>query len=91
MLATKYTGMYNMVDTYPKIRSNFHGNGSKSLRLAITASLAKLQTDYVDILYVHWWDFTTSIPEIMHNLNDLVASGRVLYLGISDSLRRGWL
>jgi hypothetical protein len=42
-------------------------------------------TDYVDVLYVHWWDFTTSVPELMQSLNALVASGKVLYLGVSDT------
>jgi len=36
-------------------------------------------------LYVHWWDYTTSIPELMQSLNALVLSGKVLYLGISDT------
>lgn len=36
-------------------------------------------------LYVHWWDYNTSIPEVMQSLNHLVASGKVLYLGISDT------
>lgn len=36
-------------------------------------------------LYVHWWDYTTSIPEMMQSLNQLVQSGKVLYLGISDT------
>lgn len=36
-------------------------------------------------LYVHWWDFSTSIPELMQSLNQLVASGKVLYVGISDT------
>lgn len=44
-----------------------------------------MQTHYIDLLYVHWWDYNTSIPELMQNLNDLVASGKVLYLGISDT------
>jgi aryl-alcohol dehydrogenase-like predicted oxidoreductase len=34
---------------------------------------------------VHWWDFTTSIPELMQSLNQVVASGKVLYLGVSDT------
>merc|ERR1712093_17520 len=38
-----------------------------------------------DLLYVHWWDFTCSIPELMQSLNHLVAAGKVLYLGISDT------
>lgn len=36
-------------------------------------------------LYVHWWDYSTSIPELMQALNQLVLSGKVLYLGISDT------
>ncbi|KAI1483051.1 NADP-dependent oxidoreductase domain-containing protein [Daldinia eschscholtzii] len=55
------------------------------MRLSLEASLRKLQTSYVDILYVHWWDYTTTISELMHGLNDLVTSGKVLYLGISDT------
>jgi len=84
VLATKYSGLYNMQDSKVQIRSNTQGNGSKSLRLSVESSLLRLKTSYIDILYVHWWDYTTSIPEIMHNLNDLVTSGKVLYLGISD-------
>jgi aryl-alcohol dehydrogenase-like predicted oxidoreductase len=34
---------------------------------------------------VAWWDHTTSIPELMHSLNDLVSAGKVLYLGIMDT------
>lgn len=36
-------------------------------------------------LYVHWWDYTTSIHELMQSLNQLVQSGKVLYLGVSDT------
>lgn len=55
------------------------------MRVSIDASLSKLRTNYVDILYVHWWDFNTSIEEVMNNLHNLVVAGKVLYLGISDS------
>src|SRR6202011_451214 len=48
-------------------------------------SLRKLRTDYLDILYVHWWDYTTSIEEVMHSLDIVVKSGKVFYLGISDT------
>lgn len=53
--------------------------------MSLRQSLAKLQTDYLDILYVHWWDWTTSIEEIMDSLHDVVQQGKVLYLGISDT------
>lgn len=36
-------------------------------------------------LYIHWWDFSTSIEEVMQSLNQLIASGKVLYLGVSDT------
>ncbi|KAI6903635.1 Norsolorinic acid reductase [Hortaea werneckii] len=66
-------------------KSNFVGNNQKSMKLSIEDSLKKLQTTYIDLFYVHWWDFTTTIPEVMHSLNDLVVAGKVLYLGISDT------
>jgi len=44
-----------------------------------------LRTSYIDILYVHWWDWTTSVEEIINALHNLVVQGKVLYLGISDA------
>ncbi|KAF2164718.1 hypothetical protein M409DRAFT_67817 [Zasmidium cellare ATCC 36951] len=83
VLATKFTTGY-MNHEKDKIQANFGGNSTKSMKVSVAASLRKLQTSYIDILYVHWWDYTTTIPELMHSLNDLVVSGQVLYLGISD-------
>ncbi|KAF1992503.1 norsolorinic acid reductase [Aulographum hederae CBS 113979] len=86
-IATKYTtGFRNHNrDTTEPLQSNFVGNSMKSMRTSVEHSLKKLQTDYIDLLYLHWWDFTTSIPEVMNGLNNLVTSGKVLYLGISDT------
>jgi aryl-alcohol dehydrogenase-like predicted oxidoreductase len=84
VLATKYSTGYQGHHK-DKIQSNFGGNGTKSMKLSVEASLRKLQTTYIDLLYVHWWDYTVTIPELMHSLNDLVVSGKVLYLGISDT------
>jgi aryl-alcohol dehydrogenase-like predicted oxidoreductase len=53
--------------------------------MSVRDSLKKLQTDFIDILYLHWWDHTTSIEEIMDSLHMLVEQGKVLYLGISDT------
>ncbi|KAI4179138.1 MAG: hypothetical protein LQ348_005460 [Seirophora lacunosa] len=81
--ATKFT---NGFVAEPKgVKANFQGNHAKSLRVSLDASLRKLQTDYVDLLYVHWWDFTTSIPELMQSLHHVVVAGKVIYLGISDT------
>ncbi|KFZ03567.1 hypothetical protein V502_10841 [Pseudogymnoascus sp. VKM F-4520 (FW-2644)] len=65
--------------------ANFAGNSRRSLHVAVRDSLRKLQTDYIDIYYVHYWDFTTSIKELMDSLHILVEQGKVLYLGASDT------
>ncbi|OJJ98575.1 hypothetical protein ASPACDRAFT_122437 [Aspergillus aculeatus ATCC 16872] len=84
VLATKYSNLCQF-DPAPKISTNTAGNGTKSMRQSLEASLRRLQTSYVDILYVHYWDYATSIAELMHGLNDLVVAGKVHYLGISDT------
>lgn len=63
---------------------NYTGSNAKSLKLSVTASLKKLRTDYINILYVHWWGWGSSIKEVMDNLHHLVASSKVLYLGASN-------
>ncbi|KAJ5669172.1 sterigmatocystin biosynthesis dehydrogenase stcV [Penicillium macrosclerotiorum] len=57
----------------------------KIMRISVERSLQKLETDYIDLLYVHWCDFISSVDEVMHGLNSLVAVGKVLYLGVSDT------
>ena len=52
---------------------------------ACEASLERLGTDYIDLYWVHAWDFTTPIEEVMRGLDDLVSAGKVLYVGISDT------
>ncbi|KAM0202832.1 hypothetical protein ACHAPI_001000 [Fusarium lateritium] len=85
VLATKYTTNFRAGPGSSNILVNFTGNGSKSLRVSVEASLQNLQTDYIDLLYVHWYDGNTTIPELMQSLNQLVLSGKVLHLGISDT------
>jgi aryl-alcohol dehydrogenase-like predicted oxidoreductase len=84
VIATKFTTSYRAGHD-DEIIINSTGNGTKSLHLSLNASLKKLKTDYIDLLYVHWWDFTCSIPELMQSLNVMVNQGKVLYLGISDT------
>ncbi len=84
VLATKYANPYKAPSTVTQ-KSNLGGNGLKTMRLSIEASLKRLQTSYIDIFYVHFWDYTVSVPELMQGLNDLVTSGKVNYLGISDA------
>nr|POE53363.1 norsolorinic acid reductase a [Quercus suber] len=85
VIATKFTTGFRPASAHEKIKSNFQGNHAKSLKVSVEHSLKKLQTSYIDLLYVHWWDYTTSIPELMNSLHHLVASGKVLYLGVSDT------
>ncbi|KAJ5623838.1 Aldo/keto reductase [Penicillium lagena] len=65
--------------------ANFAGNSRRSIHVGARDSLKKLRTDYIDIYYVHFWDFTTSIKEVMDALHILVEQGKVLYLGASDT------
>lgn len=85
VIATKFTTCFRAGYGDKEILVNAAGNGTKSLHLSLEASLKKLQTNYIDLLYVHWWDFTCSIPELMQSLNTMVQQGKVLYLGISDT------
>ncbi|PGH18388.1 hypothetical protein AJ79_00455 [Helicocarpus griseus UAMH5409] len=84
IIATKYSTGYQ-THHKERIQANYGGNSTKSMRVSVDASLRKLRTTYIDLFYVHWWDYTVSIPELMHGLNDLVRSGKVIYLGVSDT------
>jgi hypothetical protein len=56
------------------------------MHISVEASLKKLRTSYIDLFYVHWWDYETSIKEVMDGLHSLVMQGKVLYL-VSNALR----
>jgi aryl-alcohol dehydrogenase-like predicted oxidoreductase len=66
-------------------KANKAGNHRKNMNQSIEASLKRLNTDYIDVYYVHAWDFTVKPEELMRNLEYLVASGKVLSIGISDT------
>jgi len=85
VIATKYSTNFKRGQDDITHKVNYSGNHAKSLRVSVEASLKKLRTSYLDILYVHWWDWTTSVEEIMNALHNLVVQGKVLYLGISDA------
>jgi aryl-alcohol dehydrogenase-like predicted oxidoreductase len=57
----------------------------KNLVQSLEASLKRLGTDYVDILYVHAWDGLAPVTEVMRALDDQVRLGKVLYLAVSDT------
>ena len=79
VVATKYTLMTRSGDP------NAAGNQRKNMVQALEASLKRLRTDYVDLFWVHAWDFLTPVEEVMRGLDDLVRAGKVLYVGISDT------
>ena len=64
---------------------NAGGNHRKNLVQALEASLRRLRTGYVDVLWLHAWDYLTPPGEVMRALDDQVRLGKVLYLGISDT------
>ncbi|KAI0344203.1 aryl-alcohol dehydrogenase [NADP(+)] [Trametopsis cervina] len=84
VIATKYSHSWKRHEDIPQ-RSHYVGNSNKSLRISVEASLKKLRTSYIDILYLHWWDYATSVEEVMNSLHNLVVQGKVLYLGVSDT------
>ncbi|KAF9455189.1 NADP-dependent oxidoreductase domain-containing protein, partial [Collybia nuda] len=84
-IATKYTTNFKRGNQGVAQQILYVGNGSKSLHISVEASLKKLRTSYLDLLYVHWWDHETSIEEVMRSLHTLVLARKVLYLGISDT------
>lgn len=64
---------------------NARGNSRKNMMESVHASLKRLNTDYIDLYWVHFKDETTPIEEIMRGLDDLVTQGKVHYVGISDA------
>ncbi|EHJ56928.1 hypothetical protein HMPREF9318_00371 [Streptococcus urinalis FB127-CNA-2] len=62
---------------------NTTGSSRKAIFNQVNASLKRLGTDYIDLLYVHRWDYNTPIEETMSALNDLVRAGKVRYIGAS--------
>jgi aryl-alcohol dehydrogenase-like predicted oxidoreductase len=79
VVATKYS--LDMGDGDP----NLSGNHRKNMVQAVEASLKRLGTDYIDLLWLHIWDFTTPVDELMRAFDDLVRQGKILYAGISDT------
>ncbi len=79
VIATKFSG-----NLYPG-DPNGGGSGRKSIVTACENSLRRLQTDYIDLYWLHNWDVNTPIEETMAALDDLVRAGKVRYLGVSDT------
>ncbi|WP_217165630.1 aldo/keto reductase [Streptomyces sp. AC512_CC834] len=79
VLATKYSTLRRPGDP------NSGGAHRKNLFASVESSLRRLNTDYIDLLYLHVWDDTTSVDEILRGMQDLVRQGKVLYLAICST------
>jgi aryl-alcohol dehydrogenase-like predicted oxidoreductase len=78
VIATKYSA--NMRPDDP----NSGGNSRKSMVHSVEASLKRLRSEYIDLLWVHMWDSVTPIEEVMRGLDALIRAGKILYVGVSD-------
>ncbi|WP_317929866.1 aldo/keto reductase [Halioxenophilus sp. WMMB6] len=79
VVATKYSLTMNPG------KANASGNHRKNMVQAVEASLKRLNSDYIDLLYLHLWDNLTPVEEILRAFDDLVRAGKILYVGISDT------
>ena len=79
VVATKFTLTTNPTDP------NASGNSRKNMRHSVERSLKHLQTDYIDLLYLHAWDHMTPIEEVVQGMHDLVQQGKVNYVAFSDT------
>jgi len=79
VLATKFTFSGSPGDP------NAGGNGRKNMYRALEGSLRRLQTDYIDLYWLHAWDGLTPVEEVLSTLTDLVRAGKVRYIGLSDT------
>lgn len=79
VIATKYT-----LTSRPR-DPNAGGNQRKSMVRSVEDSLRRLGSDYIDLLYLHAWDATTPVEEVLRAMDDLVRAGKLIYVGISDT------
>jgi aryl-alcohol dehydrogenase-like predicted oxidoreductase len=79
VLATKYVNNMRRGDP------NAGGSHRKNLVQSLEGSLKRLNTDYIDLYWVHVWDFMTPVEEVMRALDDMVRAGKVLHVGVSDA------
>ena len=80
VVASKYT-LTKPDNTDP----NGGGNSRKNMMKSVEKSLKRLKTDFLDIYYLHMWDYMTPVEEVLRGLDDLVRQGKVNYVAFSDS------
>lgn len=67
---------------------NDSGANRYHLTRAVDDSLSRLQTDHLDLLYIHQWDGQTPITETIATANELIRAGKIRYWGVSNF--NGW-
>lgn len=80
VIATKYT-LTKPDSTDP----NSGGNSRKNMMKSVERSLKRLQTDHIDLYYLHMWDYMTPVEEVVRGLDDLVRAGKISYVAFSDT------
>lgn len=78
VLSTKYTAANS---SHPLAG----GNSRRSMVQSVEGSLRRLKTDRIDLLWLHFWDGTTPLEEILRAADDLVSAGKILHFGLSDT------
>lgn len=82
VVATKYT----LRLTSDNLRNpNLGGNSRKAMMSTVERSLRVMKTDYIDLLYLHMWDYTTPVEEVLRGADDLVRQGKIQYFAFSDT------
>jgi aryl-alcohol dehydrogenase-like predicted oxidoreductase len=81
VLATKYT----LANPGRKTDILASGNSRKNMVYSLEQSLKRLKTDYIDLYWLHAWDYLTPVEEVMRSLDDMIRAGKILYIGISDT------
>ena len=64
--------------------ANDHGSSRFHLIKEVEASLRRLQTDYIDVYFMHGYDLKSPLDETLRTLDDLISSGKIRYIGSSN-------
>ncbi|MXW25205.1 MAG: aldo/keto reductase [Dehalococcoidia bacterium] len=90
VVTTKYTNaMHSGLDPRISNDPNRGGNHKKSMVQSVEGSLRRMSLDYIDLLWIHLWDFSVDIEDVMRAVNDLVQQGKVLHFGLCNT--PGWV
>jgi len=79
VIATKYSLYDNLTNP------NASGNNRKNMMRSVEESLRRMKTDFIDVLYLHIWDWSTPMDEVLRGLDDLIKQSKVTYAAISDT------